>query len=614
MEGRSERVRARFILRHDRPSLLRLAWPGLLGLAFLGSMLLEGEVSSDQWGLAVLIVLVSVVGPFIVFGLLARPAPEQWIEVRARSLVLPASAFSREAVEIPISEVRSIYARLAHNGMVWIETTYKTFTFPARLFESMSSAALLVDRVRERIRELPDGDGRVATIDRDARIAELALSTRHPGTIGAITLLVVASLLLYFGGGLDRMFALVRFGANVEILVKDGQLYRLISALFLHSSLIHLGFVVFGIAAAGSIVERLLGTAGALTIMLVSGLAGELAMLAGGSILTLGASPIAFGLMGAAAFITHQHRKRIPTLLVPSTGVWILIGVFTLPIALIPEADFSAHIGGLLGGVVTGALLAGDGLTLPIRGARPPWAMVTLAILGALYAAGLGQAALAFVDPAPDDEVRTIERYLELDLAPYEELNRLAWELALTPAATEKGLELAELAAQRAVDRSTDESLATIEDTLATVQYRRRRFPEAIAHEKHVLQASQDAFTASQLARFFQAAGTTSTHAVTLRLDAGALEVGVEAPMEKRAAVYVLAVKDGSIKGLLTFPLEPGAASSRIVFDEKERPTFAEGAELITAEVDEGARISAGAWKWDERATTLPVVAPAPDG
>jgi membrane associated rhomboid family serine protease len=595
-------VNTRFQLRHRRPSLVRSAIPAVLALGLGLWKILEGGVPSDEWPLFLGVVMMATLAPFVVFGLLGRPVLEQWMEVRPKSILLPATSFSRDAIEIPIAEVRSIYARLTRDGSVWIETTYRSFIFPIRSFESPSTAALLVDRVRQCIRQLPDGDDRIAAIDRDARIAERALSTRHPATIGAVALMIAAGVTLYLwgGDGAQRLFGFVRFGANVDFLVREGEWYRLIASLFLHAHPIHLGFVLFGIATAGAIVERLLGSLGAILIMLVSGLAGAAAMHTGSSMLGLGANPIVFGLMGAAAFATYHHRERIPNLLRPTMGMWLLIGVFTLPMSLIRGVDFNINIGGLLGGVIAGALLAGDDEALPLRGWRPRWAVPVTLLFLAAYAVGLGQAVLAWQDYSRETNARVVARAIELDR---EDFNVIAWEIAIDPTATEKELDLAEVAARKAVERSDDTSLPSIEDTLATVQYRRGHFAEAIAIEKRVFEKNAHPLYASQLARFMAAGVATSTVASAARVEGG-VQIDLTEARPQAGTAFLIAVADERAVGLVTVPLAAGQAAQRADVD---LGAFPAGATLKVCAIDIGELHPIKAWPMDPEIAKLPL-------
>lgn len=593
----------RFLIRHRRPSLWRLAVPSSLALVVGMLMIQSTGLPSDEWSTFVVLVAVAILAPFLLFGLTSRRAPDQWIEIRARSLLLPTSALSRVPVEVPLAEIRSIYARLREDGTVWIETSVRSFTFPIRVFESREHAALLVESVRRRIRDLPEGERKIESIDRDARIAERALTTRYPATVGAIVLLVLAAMLLEFGGGLERPFGVVRFGANVGFLVKEGELYRLVASSFLHEGLIHLGSVVFGIAACGAVVERLLGTAGALLIMLVAGLSGALALLVGGELMTLGASPIMYGLMGAAAFTTHQHRGRIPMLLRPSIGMWILIGAFTLPAAVIPEVDFGANMGGLLGGVVVGAILAGSPAGVPPPPGRPRWALVGAILLGGVYLAGLTAAVIAYRGHDADTDVRVIQRYLDDDRDTYVGLNRLAWMVAADPSATDPELELARVAAERAVERSPDAQVAHVEDTLATVEYRLGRYEEAVTLEKKVFAAEEDVVIASQLARFMRARADGGTGIPSVSAEAADGVISVESALDHPAAVYAVVVEGPKIHGLVTFPLHGGSARTE---HRLEDASWVDGRKLLVVGVYEGESVNVAAYPMDERVAELP--------
>jgi hypothetical protein len=308
-------------------------------------------------------------------------------------------------------------------------------------------------------------------------------------------------------------------------------------------------------------------------------------------------------LMGAAAFITHQHRDRIPTLLRPSFGTWMMVGVFTLPVSLIPQVDFSANIGGLLGGLIAGALIAGD-RALPIRGSSETRsARIGSLVLGAVYAAGIAGAAYAFTQHQRATDVRVLEKHVKLDRDSFVGFNKLAWGIAGDPDATPLELELAEIAAKRAVERTPSEIDSTmIEDTLATVLHRRGDHRRAAELEKRVLEAHPKPFIASQLARFLVAG--TSTHAVTGQIANGLLEIRSEEPVKQETAIYAVARDGERILGLMVVNLEAGDAVRRFALDEL-KATWARG-EVVVGMVEPGKRRTAAAWAMDPEAEKLP--------
>ncbi len=127
----------------------------------------------------------------------------------------------------------------------------------------------------------------------------------------------------------------------------QGEWWRLGTSMFLHASLVHIGFNMYILWWAGSQVEQYLGRARYLGLYLVSGLAGS-----AGSVLLqpfalgLGASGAVFGVLGALALLEWQVTGRVGGQAVTLIGLNLVLGF------VLPNIGWSAHIGGLIGGVI----------------------------------------------------------------------------------------------------------------------------------------------------------------------------------------------------------------------------------------------------------------------
>ena len=142
--------------------------------------------------------------------------------------------------------------------------------------------------------------------------------------------------------------------------VADGELYRLITAAFLHAGLLHLALNMFALASLGPVLESALGRSRFLVLYLLSALGGSTLsfLLAEPNTVGVGASGAIFGLFGAFYVVARRlggDTRSILTLLVIN-----LVITFAVPII-----DWRAHLGGL----VTGALVAAAFALAP-RGAR----------------------------------------------------------------------------------------------------------------------------------------------------------------------------------------------------------------------------------------------------
>lgn len=132
--------------------------------------------------------------------------------------------------------------------------------------------------------------------------------------------------------------------------IRAGQYYRLLTGIFLHGSIIHLGCNCYALYVIGTQIESFLGRFKYLIIYFVSGLVGGLfSMIFNGATGSIGASGAIFGLMGALAYFGYYYRvyfgnilkTQIIPLILLNLGLGFVIG----------GIDNFAHVGGLIGGI-----------------------------------------------------------------------------------------------------------------------------------------------------------------------------------------------------------------------------------------------------------------------
>jgi membrane associated rhomboid family serine protease len=158
--------------------------------------------------------------------------------------------------------------------------------------------------------------------------------------------------------------SLVKMGASLGLAaiprqgivgIAAGEPWRLLTAMFLHASLIHIAFNGYALYLFGSVVEREMGRARFATIYLVTGLCASVASYAWGDpgIPSVGASGAIFGLFGA--FVAYNYRRRelaFYAARMRSAVTLIVINmVFTFTF---PGIDWRAHVGGLVTGLAVG--------------------------------------------------------------------------------------------------------------------------------------------------------------------------------------------------------------------------------------------------------------------
>ncbi|WP_328838143.1 rhomboid family intramembrane serine protease [Streptomyces europaeiscabiei] len=132
--------------------------------------------------------------------------------------------------------------------------------------------------------------------------------------------------------------------------VAEGQWYRLVTSMFLHSSVTHILFNMLSLWWIGGPLEAALGRARYLALYFVSGLAGSALtyLLAEQNQASLGASGAIFGLFGATGVLMRRLNYDMRPL--------IILLVINLIFTFSPMFNIAweAHVGGLVAGVLIG--------------------------------------------------------------------------------------------------------------------------------------------------------------------------------------------------------------------------------------------------------------------
>lgn len=143
--------------------------------------------------------------------------------------------------------------------------------------------------------------------------------------------------------------SLTTLGAVNGSLVRSGQVYRLVTGIFMHGSIWHLLCNMYSLYVIGCATENYFGKKKFLLIYLVSGIIGSMFSCIFNTGWSLGASGAIFGLMGALCYFGYYYRLYMGKALYSEI---IPVIILNLSLSLIvSNIDFYAHIGGLIGGV-----------------------------------------------------------------------------------------------------------------------------------------------------------------------------------------------------------------------------------------------------------------------
>jgi membrane associated rhomboid family serine protease/Flp pilus assembly protein TadD len=154
---------------------------------------------------------------------------------------------------------------------------------------------------------------------------------------------------------------LVRWGANFGPYTLGGQWWRLLTCVFVHGGLLHIAFNMWCLWDLGALAESIYGhwTFGA--VYLITGVLASLVSLWWNPhVLSVGASGAIFGIAGALVASFYLGEFSLPSAAIKGTlrSLVLFVGYNLFFGTVAHGIDNAAHIGGLVSGLILGALIA----------------------------------------------------------------------------------------------------------------------------------------------------------------------------------------------------------------------------------------------------------------
>jgi len=177
-----------------------------------------------------------------------------------------------------------------------------------------------------------------------------------PKKIIITTALILINVILFFVTyGMSHLnlnaIHLISFGGLYAPLVKSGEVWRLISAGFLHGGIVHLLCNMYSLYIIGTQLENFIGKPKFLILYFVSMISASLmCCVINPNVVSVGASGAIFGLLGALVYFGYHYRIYLGTVLrnqvIPLIILNLMLGF------MMSGVDNAAHIGGLIGGLL----------------------------------------------------------------------------------------------------------------------------------------------------------------------------------------------------------------------------------------------------------------------
>ena len=168
--------------------------------------------------------------------------------------------------------------------------------------------------------------------------------------------LIIVTTGIYILQYLSQTFLGVDFpavlGMKVNTLIRAGQYWRLFTPMFLHGSILHIGFNMYALAIIGMDVERQFGHKRYAALYFISGFTGNVLSFLLSPYASLGSSTAIFGILTAEGVFLFQNRSLFGARATHALKNILFVAAVNLFIGLSPGIDNWGHLGGLLGGAI----------------------------------------------------------------------------------------------------------------------------------------------------------------------------------------------------------------------------------------------------------------------
>ena len=207
------------------------------------------------------------------------------------------------------------------------------------------------DRALELIAQYIEENPKVSMLD----VPETEIHQKTFTGIWACLILLACQIVVNMSGHVDRIIR--EYGASSRDIL-NGELYRTVTSLMLHSGYPHLVGNMAGIAIFGTAVCNITGSGAGWLMILLTGILGNLAnaFLFRYGYISIGASTAVFGAVGILAAYQLSRKIRIAgqrmKAWLPLAGGLALLGL----LGSSKQSDLTAHLFGFIAGILLGLI------------------------------------------------------------------------------------------------------------------------------------------------------------------------------------------------------------------------------------------------------------------
>jgi len=175
---------------------------------------------------------------------------------------------------------------------------------------------------------------------------------KYPLTSAILAVNIVYFALMRLFPSVNENVTIFYWGAYFKPAIQNGELYRLVTPIFMQFEPAHLIFNLYSIFLFAAVLERLIGRGKFLLLYMIAGIGGFISTyLFSSTQLELGASGAVFGVLGAFLYLMYKKSSLLDK--GSKTTIAVLLVMNLLLTFIAPNISITGHLGGLAVGFAT---------------------------------------------------------------------------------------------------------------------------------------------------------------------------------------------------------------------------------------------------------------------
>ncbi len=174
-----------------------------------------------------------------------------------------------------------------------------------------------------------------------------------PFLIKKITFLIIIMFIIeILSNALQDNKAIITLGAKSIPEITNGEYWRFLTCVFLHGNIFHLMLNLGGLYIFGKEVESIYGTFRFFLIFIFSAWGAGLTSYIFSDGIAIGASGAIFGILGSLIVFFYKQKEKITGANIKFRSMYTVAIINIVLGFLLPRIDNSAHVGGLVAGLI----------------------------------------------------------------------------------------------------------------------------------------------------------------------------------------------------------------------------------------------------------------------